>query len=823
MSAIIMLGFVTLTAFTNILFESEISLKKGVKVYKIDARSQDKEIFDGHLNLGGSKPNGDSISFNNFYMMINGVPNIPVMGEFHYSRYPHEYWEEEILKMKAGGLTVIPTYVFWNIHEEEEGIFNWKDNRDLRKFVDLCAKHEIWTIIRIGPYCHGEIRNGGLPDWLYGRPFQVRSLDEEFLFYVERLYGEIGKQLQGYLYQDGGPIIGIQIENEYQHSGSPWSFSYVGQPHEWTVPVHDRDFVMEGVGSQNKDHPFVKYGENYMKRLKEIAIKAGMKVPIYTATGWGYAATIENETLPVTAAYAYPNWSEPEPSPFYLFKDIHKYPDYMPVRYIPENYPSFCAEMSGGMMVRYDRRPVVPPLSLEALVVRSIGSGANGIGYYMYHGGSTPLGKNYYFSDYAYGYPKISYDFQAPIREFGQLNKSYNYLKTLHFFINSFSEQLAPMVPIVAENQLSISPTDDSTLRFSLRAKGNSGFLFMTNYQDHCRRKDLSDLQISIKLPDEDITVPHRSTFTLLKNESAIFPINLELGNVNLNYASAQLLTKIDISGEPHYIFFAVNGIKPEYQFETSEIVSIDIEEGEIAREGEFLYLNPVAGINSTATIYTKGGKSVRITTLKKEEALNSWLTVHDGIERIIISESAFMDDGEKLIARSVGTNTIRFSILPDIEPALFHKGKELSRSTLGHFATYVCTDIEKEIPVDTTIVSSQKFSIDFSRMNMNGISDIYLNIDYLGDVGLGFIDGRLVADHFYYGQPWNIGLKRFLPEILEKGMYFHLRPIYKNAPFLDEIPNKEKIDFSKGDVSEIRKIELIPEYQFNLTYSKEK
>jgi len=564
-----------------------VSLSLEGQLYKIDASRPEKEIFSGHLKLGGSNPLGDSISFNNYFMMINEEPVIPVMGEFHYSRYPYKYWEEEILKMKAGGMTVIPTYVFWNIHEEEEGVFDWTGDRNLRRFVELCAKNNVWTMVRIGPFCHGEIRNGGFPDWLYGRPFQVRSLDDGFLYYVDRLYKEIGRQLEGLMFKDGGPIIGIQIENECQHSASPWSTTYAGQPTEWTAPNHDEGYIMEGVGSQNKEYEFKEYGEKYMRKLKELAIEADMLAPIYTATGWGYAAIIENETLPVTAAYAYPNWAPLEMSDFYLFKDIHKNPDYMPVRYTTENYPSFCAEMSGGMMVRYSRRPKVPPLSLEGLIVRSLGSGANGIGYYMYHGGSTPFGKYNFMSDYAYGYPKISYDFQAPIREYGQLNESFYMLKTLHMFLMDFGSELGPMVPVLPENADKIKPGDPESLRYAVRVHENSGFVFMTNFQDHADRKDQEDLQIEIKLPDGKITIPEKTGFTLKKDVSAIFPFNLSMAGVQLNYATAQLLTKFEDAGNVHYVFYEIDGTEPEFQFNSQQIENIESGTGNISDDGK--------------------------------------------------------------------------------------------------------------------------------------------------------------------------------------------------------------------------------------------
>src|SRR5208337_4465695 len=78
------------------------------------------------------------------------------------------------------------------------------------------------AIVRVGPFCHGEVRNGGLPDWLYGRSFRVRSNDNGYLEHVKRLYGQIAGQLDGLYFKDGGPIIGIQLENELLHAGAPW-------------------------------------------------------------------------------------------------------------------------------------------------------------------------------------------------------------------------------------------------------------------------------------------------------------------------------------------------------------------------------------------------------------------------------------------------------------------------------------------------------------------------------------------------------------------------------------------------------------------------
>ena len=88
---------------------------------------------------------------------------------------------------------------------------------DLRRFVQLCQKLGFQVIVRIGPFDHGEIRNGGLPDWLYSMPVDVRSNDKLYLHYAKQLFTQIATQLKGLYYKDNGPIIGIQLENEHQH------------------------------------------------------------------------------------------------------------------------------------------------------------------------------------------------------------------------------------------------------------------------------------------------------------------------------------------------------------------------------------------------------------------------------------------------------------------------------------------------------------------------------------------------------------------------------------------------------------------------------
>src|SRR5579862_4355419 len=181
----------------------------------IDLNNIDAAVLSGHLKLGGKNPQGLEINANNRYLTRDGKPWVPVMGEFHYSRYPRGQWEEELLKMKAGGIDTVATYIFWIHHEEVEGEWDWSGNKDLHAFVELCQKHGLFVIARLGPWAHGEARNGGFPDWLLRKcGTEVRKDAEPYSSEARKLYTQVHAQLQGLLWRDGGPVVGVQLENE---------------------------------------------------------------------------------------------------------------------------------------------------------------------------------------------------------------------------------------------------------------------------------------------------------------------------------------------------------------------------------------------------------------------------------------------------------------------------------------------------------------------------------------------------------------------------------------------------------------------------------
>ena len=359
-------------------------------------------------------------------LKFDGRRVMPVMGEIHYSRLPQDEWVSSVCKMKEGGVTVIATYVFWNHIEEKEGVFNWSGQRDLRKFIEICAEEDLPVVLRIGPFCHGEVRNGGIPDWVFAKGVKTRTEDPQFLALVERLYRQIFTQLQGLQWKDGGPVMACQFDNEYRGHGS------------------------------------------YLMSLKKMAEEIGFDLPFYTRTGWPElkSPVPYGSMLPLYGDYADGFWDRsiaPTAGNYYKAFNFKAFRSSTAIASEQiknqqeklnegdEQYPYFTCELGGGMMGAYHRRPWLYPVDAYSLAVVKLGSGSNLLGYYMYHGGTNPeadIYLNELQNSPATNYndmPVKNYDFQAPLGEFGQTYPHYYSLRKLHLFMQDFGETLAPM------------------------------------------------------------------------------------------------------------------------------------------------------------------------------------------------------------------------------------------------------------------------------------------------------------------------------------------------------------------------------------------
>lgn len=460
-----------------------------------------------------------TVSWDRHSLIIDGKRVCPVMGEVHYSRIPANEWATEVRKMKEGGVTMIATYVFWNHIEEQEGTYRWDGQRNLRRFLEVCQQEQMPVVLRLGPFCHGEARNGGIPDWVFAKGCKTRQENPTFLALVERLYRQIFTQVQGLQWKDGGTVIAAQFDNEYRGRGE------------------------------------------YLMALKRIALNIGFDLPFYTRTGWPELATPVpyGEMLPLYGDYADGFWErsiEETAGNYYKafnftaqqvsgaigseqldYSSTH-HPSPNTHHLSPTTYPYFTCELGGGMMAAYHRRPYLYPEDAYAMAIVKLGSGSNLLGYYMYHGGTNPDGLAYLNETQrtiATNYndlPVKTYDFQAPIGEFGQLNPHYYLLRKLHLFLHDWGEVLAPMEPRFTCPQ-NIAKGDDSHLRWCVREKDGSGFIFVNNYErlQHLTAKRSVQLEAcGVQLPKLDIPA----------GAMCILPVNID----GIRYATAQLIAK---------------------------------------------------------------------------------------------------------------------------------------------------------------------------------------------------------------------------------------------------------------------------------------
>ncbi len=497
------------------------------------------EILRDHLKLGGGSPRGGRIEVNSLYLERDGRPWIGVMGEFHFSRYDRGKWYEELCKMRAGGITIVSTYLFWIYHEETEGEFDFSGRQDIRAFILEARRAGLEAVIRVGPWAHGECRNGGLPDWILRKSYPVRQNHPDYLEKVRIWYRKIGEQVQGLFYGDGGNIIGVQLENELV------------------------------------DRP------EHLRTLKKIAQEEGLIAPLYTVTGWNsrYGAKIpKDEVLPVFGGYPEAPWTdhlEPlPPNPRYAFDrnrndsaigvDVMKDTDQDGWRLPYERYPFATCELGGGMQATHHRRPIVSGMDIYALALVSLGSGNNLPGYYMYHGGTNQIGRYSTLQEskktgYPNDYSILSYDFQAPVSEYGEIRESYRLLNLLHLFLGDFGARLAPME--LTECRRKALPEDTETLRCAVRTDGERGFVFVNHY---------SRLQKLTPAEAEFEVCGVRFPAVRVDGEIGFFlPFRMELGDEELEYATAQPICR---SGNT-YFFAAVPGIAPEYRFADGETV----------------------------------------------------------------------------------------------------------------------------------------------------------------------------------------------------------------------------------------------------------
>jgi beta-galactosidase len=150
------------------------------------------------------------------HFTLNGRPFQIISGEMHYARVPREYWRDRLRKARAMGLNTISTYVFWNLHEPSPGHYDFSGQKDIAGFIRMAQDEGLHVILRPGPYVCAEWELGGYPAWLFADSgIVLRSTDPRYTTPAARWLDRLGKELTPLLASHGGPIIAVQVENEY--------------------------------------------------------------------------------------------------------------------------------------------------------------------------------------------------------------------------------------------------------------------------------------------------------------------------------------------------------------------------------------------------------------------------------------------------------------------------------------------------------------------------------------------------------------------------------------------------------------------------------
>ena len=305
--------------------------------------------------------------------LLDGKPFQIVSGEMHYARIPRAYWRDRLRMAKAMGLNSITTYVFWNWHEPKPGVYDFSGNRDVAEFVREAQQEGLYVILRPGPYSCAEWDFGGFPAWLLKDPnMVVRSRDPQFLAAARAWLMQLGKQVAPLQIGNGGPIIAVQVENEY--------------------------------GSYGKDHA-------YMEDIHHMLVDAGFtKAQLYTADG---ADEIPNGSLPELPAVI--NFGPGDPQ-----KEFAK------LKQLRPNGPMMTGEYWDGWFDHWGAPHTADTPDQQAKDLDWMLRQGYSVSLYMFHGGTSFGWMNGANSDGKNYEPDVtSYDYNAPLDESGRPTPKY--------------------------------------------------------------------------------------------------------------------------------------------------------------------------------------------------------------------------------------------------------------------------------------------------------------------------------------------------------------------------------------------------------------
>ena len=341
-------------------------MKKLLKTFALAALMLAAPAMTQAANKSGTFTTGDKT------FLLNGKPFIVKAAEVHYPRIPRPYWEHRIQMCKALGMNAVCIYIFWNIHEQQEGQFDFTGNNDVAEFCRLAQKNGMYVIVRPGPYVCAEWEMGGLPWWLLKKKdIKLRERDPYFMERVKIFEQKVGEQLAPLTIQNGGPIIMVQVENEYG--------SY-GEDKPYVSEIRD---CLRGIYGKELSLFQCDWSSNFEKN--------GLDDLTWTMN-FGTGANIDQQ-----------------------FRRLGE---------LRPNAPKMCSEFWSGWFDKWGARHETRPAKDMVEGMDEMLSKGISFSLYMTHGG-TSFGHWAGANSPGFAPDVTSYDYDAPINEYGQATPKY--------------------------------------------------------------------------------------------------------------------------------------------------------------------------------------------------------------------------------------------------------------------------------------------------------------------------------------------------------------------------------------------------------------
>ncbi len=744
------------------------------------------------------------ISVERDYLVIDGKPVFIFGGDFNYTRTPRRCWKDRIQKMKAAGMNTVTFYATWAFHETARGSWNWSDDRDLAHFLDLIHEEGMWAITRLGPFVHGEWRNGGLPQWVMDElgP-KVRTNSPEYLELGRKWYEQVLPIIVPRLITKNGPIIILQLENELGSAGSKGD-----------------DIARGSVApEENAKHVLFYY---------DIIREHGIKIPIIDINKFPGKEKIEN-LVDTGGCYITS-----------CFGREGEFPPMSVEKWEEHKRPRIANETMGGMFVRHFdwppyrhtrgyQGPLVEPEFIEAITYHQLAEGHNGINYYVFvdgqhcdNGGERML-------------PDRDMNFQAPITVVGNLRESYRIVKRIGWFLRAFGSELLQSRPNrswanavsygqshpgtvsaddpgsadLFEGYHSEAGTSPDFLRHVRKVEclgrattglnlSESNFAFLLNTKVHGSRW-LRDVHLTTNpsgIPCEVWQEYPRMVLMDLppqRNKCLPFYVRLAPGSF-LEYTTGELLDRRSFD----------NGVQLILHADEDEITETSLvlpRRSKIVKKCEAMAVwkspNTLCVLSAPGPdiqiIKIEGETPVRLVLMERKLAGDVWDC--DSPHGKLVAAS-----NTRLLESSIEGNTTRMLIQTDEEdfdffllspspPSLNGPFKELGETYDPEFGLYRASGSVR-LPESGIDFSRRKsdasyiWEADIKPDILKGLSDLVLYAEYEGTSARAMFNGELISDHAYGRHLfWEIGLRDWIGRAgAPKDKAGHLEIVFENC-----------------------------------------